>query len=276
MPAIDEDWQCGCWRWNEWQSDRRHNDGWHWGSWGEWQHTSQWSDARNSGYWRRNDWQYDWQYSEVNWEGEKEVRRNNKEGVSFIHVQEQAVGPRCRLCGRMNKEVYILDGFPLALCTLGDYSCLFYQVQKHRRSAGVIIQKALACVFANGLMNTVNRPPFMMIVVQFLFGTEKDLFGITDIPTVMQSFFREKWLRSMHPLCNSYDARLLRLCVASLPIPALQKVIQTVNAFRSEYSIRAGRQCISKMAMRRILSETFAKLAPQDIDIHTMKRLWEF
>ena len=91
MTAIDEDWQCEYWRWNEWQSDRRHNDGWHWGSWGEWQHTSQWSDARNSGYWRRNDWQYDWQYSEVNWEGEKEVRRNNKEGVSFIHVQEQAV-----------------------------------------------------------------------------------------------------------------------------------------------------------------------------------------
>ena len=186
------------------------------------------------------------------------------------------MGPRCRLCGRMDKRVYCLARFPLPLCTLGDYSCLFYQVQKHRRSAGVIIQKALACVFANGLMNTVNRPPFMMIVVQFLFGNKKDLFGITDIPTVMQSFFREKWLRSMHPLCNSYDARLLRLCVASLPIPALQKVIQTVNAFRSEYSIRAGRQYISKMAMRRILSETFAKLAPQDIDIHTMKRLWKF
>ena len=123
-------------------------------------------------------------------------------------------------------------------------------------------------------MNTVNRPPFMMIVVQFLFGNKKDLFGITDIPTVMQSFFREKWLRVMHPLCNPYDARLLRLCVASLPIHSLQKVIPMVNAFRSEYSVCAGTQCISKMAMRRIPSATFAKLAPTDNDIYNVQRLW--
>ena len=184
------------------------------------------------------------------------------------------MGPRCRLCGRMDKRVYCLDGFPLALCTLGEFSCLFHQVQKHGRSAGIIVQKALEFVFANAFMNTVNRPCFMKIVVQFLFGTEKALFGIINIPTVMQSFFREKWLTNMDRDCSAYDARVLRLCVASLPIHSLQKVIPMVNAFRAEYSVCTGRRNISKMVMRRILCETFAKLASEDNDIDNMQKLW--
>ena len=184
------------------------------------------------------------------------------------------MGPRCRLCGRMDKRVYILDGFPLALCTLGEFSCLFHQVRKQRRSAGVIVQKALEFVFANAFMDKVNRPCLMKIVVQFLFGTEKDLFGIVNIPTIMQSFCREKWLRNMDRLCSANDARALRFCVASLPIDSLQKVIPMVNDFRADYSVCTGRQDISKMAMRRILCETFAKLAPEDNDIDNMQKLW--
>ena len=181
---------------------------------------------------------------------------------------------RCSLCGRTGNRVYRLDGFPLALCTSGEYSCLFYQVLRHGRSAEEIIELALERIFANSLKGKLNRPVFMRIVTQYLFGTEKDLCGVIAIPTLMHSFFRGNWLRDTEHLCHVYDARFLRRYVASLSIHSLQKLIAMEKIIRSEFNEYAGRMHLSALAMRRILSITFAKLTAFDEEIYEVQKMW--
>ena len=98
----------------------------------------------------------------------------------------------------------------LLRCALRADTPFFYQVLRHGRSAGEIIELALERIFANSLKGKLNRPVFMRIVTQYLFGTEKDLCGVIAIPTLMHSFFRGNWLRNMEHFCHVYDARFLR------------------------------------------------------------------
>lgn len=181
---------------------------------------------------------------------------------------------RCRLCGRKEFGVYCLDGFSLALCTSGEQSCLFHQVVRHERSAGEIIQRALERVLARGLLKTVECPAFLRNVVQYLYGTEKDLFAVIEIPSLLQSF-RENWLKDMDRALNRNDAQLLRRHVPSVPIQSLRKLISMVNGSHSGYNVYEGKKSISKQAIRRVLSSIFADLAPTDIEIRELQRLWQ-
>ena len=76
---------------------------------------------------------------------------------------------------------YIVDAYDQAMCTEGNYSCLWFQFQEHGRSAGEIYQKALEGVLARGLRQTLNQPEVLRNVVQFLFGEEEDLFWSAPI-----------------------------------------------------------------------------------------------
>ena len=73
---------------------------------------------------------------------------------------------------------YILDGYDRAMCTDGNYSCLWFQIEEHGRSAGEIYQNALEKV----LRQTLNQPEVLRNVVQFLFGGEEFLFGFWSAP----------------------------------------------------------------------------------------------
>ena len=91
-----------------------------------------------------------------------------------------------------------------------------------------------------------------------------------------------RWLDQVSPLLSKYDAALLRRYIPDLPTQSLQKVW---FASRSDYlNYLAGKvwqseqhgavEQISKMAMRRILDTTFARLALHDPDIHTVYEQW--
>ena len=180
--------------------------------------------------------------------------------------------PRCPLCGRQDKGVYCLDEFSLGLCTDGDYSCLFYQVVKHKRSAGEIYQKALARVLANGIPETLKCSEFLRIVVQYLFGSEKALFGVIEIPKLIRNF-TVNWLTGLDGLLGRQDVKLLRQCLPSLPIHSIQKV---VNICRYELTARIVDENTTLVTtIRVVMSTTFAKLASADTAIHEIHELWQ-
>ena len=174
--------------------------------------------------------------------------------------------------------VYCLDGCSFALCTDGDYSCLFYQVLKHERSAGAIFHNALQGILTNGLVKTVNQPDVLRNVVQFLFGTEEALFGVPKISTLMQSL-AENWLKDIDRLVAIDDAKLLRRYIPSLSIHSLKKV---VNFSRLDligscgpFEPQSDEEIIEHIAMRRFLSIMFARLAPCNTDIDEVHKRWQ-
>ena len=121
---------------------------------------------------------------------------------------------------------------------------------------------------------TVDCPAFLRNVVQYLYGTEKDLFAVIEIPTLLQSF-RENWLKDMDRALSQRDASLLRYYVQSVPIQSLKQLISMVNSSHSGYCVYEGKKFISKQAMRRVLSSIFVDLAPIDTEILELQRLWQ-
>ena len=178
----------------------------------------------------------------------------------------------CLLCGREDVGVYCLDGIPLGLCTDGNYSCLFYQVVKQKRSPGEIFQSALERILATAIPGTLKCSEFLRNLVQYLFGSEKDLFGDIEIPKLIRSF-TINWLTGMDGLLGIHDIKLLRRCLVSLPIHSIQNV---VNVIRAELSACIFDENITLVtAMRTVLSTSFEKLAVVDTDIHEVYSLWQ-
>ena len=179
---------------------------------------------------------------------------------------------RCPLCGREDVGVYCLDGFPLGVCTDGNYSCLFYQVVKQKRSPGEIFQSALERIFANGIPGTLKCPEFLRNLVQYLFGSEMDLFGVIEIPTLIRSF-TINWLTGMDGLLSIHDIKLLRRCLLSLPIHSIQNVINVIRAELGACIFHENLTLVT--AMRSVLSTSFEKLALVDTDIHEVYESWQ-
>ena len=80
---------------------------------------------------------------------------------------------RCPLCGRVDNGAYLLDGFPLATCTDGYFSCLWFQVQDRGLTAGQIYSNALEVVLQRHPLNT---PELRRLVIECLFGRAEMLF----------------------------------------------------------------------------------------------------
>jgi len=113
---------------------------------------------------------------------------------------------------------------------------------------------------------------------------------VETMPVVVQSCSSgdeaslcEKWLRDVSPLLSSYDGKLLRRYVPSLPTASLQEVVTVSRTEHSAYMASRKEQIqqlgvkeqISNMAMRRVLATTFARLAPTDAHIQELHRQWE-
>ena len=97
------------------------------------------------------------------------------------------------------------------------------------------------------------------------------------------------WLNNVCPLLSAYDATLLHRYIPSLPHSSLYIVVTVVHSERitylasdaylaskkEEHEQSAAEGQVSKMAMRRILATTSARLAPEDSWILEVHRQWE-
>ena len=83
------------------------------------------------------------------------------------------------------------------------------------------------------------------------------------------------WLREMNYRLGKYDARLLRRYIPQLSNESLRQVVQVClrnfNAYREDKKM----QSVSKMAMRRVLSSTFAELKSTVEEIRELQKVWE-
>ena len=92
-----------------------------------------------------------------------------------------------------------------------------------------------------------------------------------------------RWLEEMRPLLSPYDAKLLQRYIPVLPPDSLQKVMTESHSEQAAYLAsnrqqtqqRSVQKNISKMAMRRVLGTTFARLALTDFLILEVHRQWE-
>ena len=92
-----------------------------------------------------------------------------------------------------------------------------------------------------------------------------------------------RWLQEVGSLLSAYDAKLLQRYIPVLPPDSLQKVITVSHSEQAAYLAgnrqqtqqRSAEKNISKMAMRRVLGTTFARLALTDFLILEMHRQWE-
>ena len=102
------------------------------------------------------------------------------------------------------------------------------------------------------------------------------------LSTENSSTLSERWLNQVSPLLSKYDATILSRYIRALPTQSLQKVW---NASRSDYLNYVAKnvcqdgqgsmvQEISKMAMRRVLETTFARLSLDDPDIDSVYEQW--
>ena len=92
-----------------------------------------------------------------------------------------------------------------------------------------------------------------------------------------------RWLEEMRPLLSPYDAKLLERYIPVLPPDSLQKVKTEFHSEHAAYLARNRQQTqqrpaeknISKMAMRRVLGTTFARLALTDFLFQEMHKQWQ-
>ena len=108
----------------------------------------------------------------------------------------------------------------------------------------------------------------------------------------------ESWLEDVSSLLSSYDGKLLRRYIPSLSADSFQKVVTVSGAERITYlaskkqhsrhysaeeiasdseqsQLQGTKEQISKMAMRRVLDITFARLASVAPDIQEVHRQWQ-
>ena len=108
----------------------------------------------------------------------------------------------------------------------------------------------------------------------------------------------ESWLKDVSSLLSSYDAKLLRRYIPSLSADSFQKVVTVSGAERITYlaskkqhsrhysaeeiasdseqsQLQGTKEQISKMAMRRVLDITFARLASVAPDIQEVHMQWQ-
>ena len=82
------------------------------------------------------------------------------------------------------------------------------------------------------------------------------------------------WLKEMDNLLDNFHVALLRRYIPRLSRSSLQQIVdvcsQEFNAYCHEYKV----QRVSKMAMRKILETTFAKVAPKVPDIRDLQEQW--
>ena len=113
-------------------------------------------------------------------------------------------------------------------------------------------------------------------------GVQEEVW-LPVLNTESSSALCARWLEQVSPFLSKYDATLLSRFIPALPTQCLQKVW---NASRSDYlNYLAGKvwqseqhgavEQISKMATRRILDTTFARLALHDPAIHTVYEQWQ-
>ena len=91
--------------------------------------------------------------------------------------------------------------------------------------------------------------------------------------------FRESWLKDVCSILSTFDGAILRQNIPSLCDKSLQKVVSVSKSERIIYlaqrsTLQGKEQSISKMAMRKILEETFAKLACAHADIEELQTKW--
>ena len=92
-----------------------------------------------------------------------------------------------------------------------------------------------------------------------------------------------RWLEEMRLLLSPYDAKLLERCIPVLPPDSLQKVKTEFHPEHAAYLARNRQQTqqrpaeknTSKMAMRRVLGTTFARLGLTDFLFQEMHKQWE-
>ena len=108
----------------------------------------------------------------------------------------------------------------------------------------------------------------------------------------------ESWLEDVSSLLSSYDGKLLRRYIPSLSADSFQKVVTVSGAERITYlaskkqhsrhynaeeiasdseqsQLQGTKEQISKMAMRRVLDITFARLASVAPDIQEVHMQWQ-
>ena len=92
-----------------------------------------------------------------------------------------------------------------------------------------------------------------------------------------------RWLEEMGSLLSPYDAKLLQRYIPVLPPDSLQKVMTESHSEQAAYLAgnrqqtqqRSAEKNISKMAMRRVLGTTFARLALTDFLFQEMHKQWQ-
>ena len=83
---------------------------------------------------------------------------------------------RCPLCGRTGRGGYIVDWLPLplAICTEGDYACLWHHIVvldgQGGRTTGQVYYLALERVFVNRFADLLPLDNTRITVLTFLFG----------------------------------------------------------------------------------------------------------
>ena len=100
---------------------------------------------------------------------------------------------RCPLCGRVGNGGYLMDGFPLATCTEGDFSCLWFQVQDNGRTAGQIYSNALEGVLRQ---HPLNAPELRRLIITYLFGSAEMMFEdglVWTSPTTSPTEYALAW-----------------------------------------------------------------------------------
>ena len=114
-----------------------------------------------------------------------------------------------------------------------------------------------------------------------MFGDMEEEVWLPVLNTGSSTALCTRWLKQVSPLLTKYDATLLHRYIPALSVQSLQKVCY---ASRSDYlnylASCSGEQHdkaerISKMAMRRVLETTFARLATDDPAIDTVYAHWQ-
>ena len=160
------------------------------------------------------------------------------------------------------------------------FSHLHSETNKRARLASVLPDD-VSC--SAGAASSSNKDNYTSVV----FGCSSETVLLPDVEkgrsSGADSDLFESWFRDMSPLLSAYDCKLLRRYIPSLSTDSLQKVITVSSSERiiflankrEQSQLCFAEQQISKMAMRRVLETTFARLASAYTDIQEVHRHWQ-